>query len=266
MILEMHARRKFIEEYRCIRYAEGRGSDEPAYYAALPYADLTGRNAGMWQMRAKTYRYFERRILKPMERKAGRPLEILDLGAGNGWMSYRLSLRNHRPCALDIFSDPRDGLRACRHYPLRIRAVEADFDHLPFEESSFDLVIYNSSLHYSTDYTATLSEARRCLRKSGALVVLDTPFYRKREHGEQMVVERHEQFSKRYGFPSDAIPSIEFLDRSMLDGLAGRLNLHWKIYRPWYGLRWHLRPCKARIRHNRPPSRFWILVGVFGES
>jgi hypothetical protein len=38
-------------------------------------------------MRGKTYRYFERRILPPIERLAQRPLEILDLGEGNAWMS-----------------------------------------------------------------------------------------------------------------------------------------------------------------------------------
>jgi hypothetical protein len=101
--LELAARQRFIEEYRHIRYAEGRGSDDPAYYRALPYCDLSKRNPEMWRMRAATYRYFERKILADMERATGRPLDILDLGAGNAWMSYRLSLRNHRPVALDIF-------------------------------------------------------------------------------------------------------------------------------------------------------------------
>ena len=36
------------------------------------------------------------KILAPFEKRAGRPLDILDFGAGNGWMSYRLSLRGHR--------------------------------------------------------------------------------------------------------------------------------------------------------------------------
>lgn len=265
MTLETHARQQFLEEYRCIRHAEGRGSDDSAYYAALPFADLTGRNCAMWQMRAKSYRYLERRVLRPMETAAKRPLDILDLGAGNCWMSYRLSLRNDRPFALDIFSDSQDGLRAARHYPCSIPAVEADFHLLPFRENSFDLAIYNSSLHYSTNYASALSEAQRCLRKSGALVVLDSPVYRKREHGERMARERHNEFQKRYGFRSDAIPSIEFLDESTLKTLARSLRLQWKIHRPWYGVRWHLRPWKARLQRRRPPSRFWILVGVFGE-
>jgi SAM-dependent methyltransferase len=258
-----NARQRFLEEYRQIRYAEGRGSEDPAYYRALPFEDLSGRNSGMWAMRARTYRFFERRILEPMERAVGRPLDILDLGAGNAWLSYRLALRHHAAYAADIFLDERDGLRAARHYEVPFAAVGAEFDRLPFPCGRFDLAIFNSSVHYSTDYTTTLAEARRCLRPEGRLVVLDSPVYRKREHGEQMVAERHADFERRYGFRSDALPSIEFLDEARLRELSRALAVDWTIYRPWYGWKWHLRPWKARLTRRRPPSRFWILVGRF---
>ena len=80
-------RHRFLENYRTIRSAEGRGSNESAYYRALPYRDLTARNSGQWAIRGRSYRYFERKILSPMERKLGRALDVLDLGAGNCWMS-----------------------------------------------------------------------------------------------------------------------------------------------------------------------------------
>lgn len=258
-------RQRFLEEYRQIRYAEGRGSEDPAYYLALPYTDLSGVNCAAWAMRGRTYRYFETKLLPPFESRAGRPLDILDLGAGNGWMSYRLSLRGHRPCALDIFNDARDGLLAAKHYPRRFPVIEAEFDHLPFADARFDLAIYNSSLHYSVNYEQTLSEAKRCLRRDGRVVVLDSPVYLRTEHGLAMVEERHAQFFCRYGFRSDAIPSIEFLDEPMLGILANKLHIDWTIRRPWYGWRWHMRPWQARLRKGRPPSRFWILVGRFTD-
>ena len=108
MTTDTPSRQRFLEEYRQIRHAEGRGSDDPAYYRALPYRDITGRNSAMWAMRAATYRYFENRILSRIEARTNRPLDILDLGAGNCWMSNRLALRNHRPVAADIFEDSRD--------------------------------------------------------------------------------------------------------------------------------------------------------------
>jgi len=263
MISDGIARKQFLQEYGHIRRMEGRGSEDSAYYRALPFEDLSGRHRDMWAMRAKTYRYFEKRVLDPMEQSFRRPLDVLDLGAGNCWLSYRLSLRSHCPTALDIFVDERDGLLAARHYPHPFPTVEAEFDHLPFRANSFDLAVFNSSLHYSTDYVCTLSEAQRCLRFSGAVVVLDSPVYRVKEHGEQMVRERHADFLKRYGFRSDAIPSVEFLDIPVLGQLSRTLKIKWQIYRPWYGWRWHLRPYQAWLRQRRPPSQFWILVGRF---
>lgn len=257
------ARQRFLEEYRAIRYAEGRGSDDPAYYRALPFQDLSGRNTAMWQMRARTYRFFERRILHPMECAVRRPLDILDLGAGNGWLSYRLKQRKHNPYAVDIFLDARDGLLAARHYPVSVATVCAEFDRLPFAAAQFDLAVFNSSLHYSTGYVLTLAEALRCLRPNGRLVVLDSPIYRRREHGLQMVAERHADFERRYGFRSDALPSMEFLDEACLRDLSRALRIEWTIYRPWYGWKWHLRPWRARLSGARVPSRFWILVGRF---
>lgn len=258
-------RHRFLEEYRHIRHAEGRGSENPDYYRALPYADLSGTNSAAWAMRARTYRYFEQKILAPFERRAGRPLDILDLGAGNGWMSYRLSLRGNRSWALDIFNDARDGLLAAKNYPQPFPLIEAEFDSLPFPASSFDLAIYNSSFHYSVNYSSTLKEAKRCLRRDGRIVILDSPVYRRPEHGRRMVEERHANFLSRYGFRSDAIPSIEFLDRTTIRNLSNELHIEWTIHRPWYGWRWHWRPWQARIHRRRPPSQFWILIGRFTD-
>ena len=256
-------RLRFLEDYRTIRSAEGRGSGESAYYRALPYRDLSGKNSAQWAIRGRSYRYFERRVLAPIERETGRALDVLDLGAGNCWMSYRLSLRQHRAVALDIFTDAMDGLRAARHYGGRFPLLEAEFDHLPLRAASFDLAIFNASIHYSTDYRRTLNEVRRCLRPAGHLVIIDSPVYQVREHGERMRAERHDEFERRYGFRSDAVPSLEYFDEEALAALAGELKIRWSVHRPWYGWRWWSRPWKARLLGRRPPSRFWILDGVF---
>jgi SAM-dependent methyltransferase len=263
--MDGETRRRFLRDYSRIRRAEGRGSPDPEYYRALPYRDITCRNSAQWAIRASSYRHFERRVLPPIEKEAGRPLDILDLGAGNGWMSYRLSLRNHHPVALDIFADQSDGLRAVRHYPLSFPCVEAEFDQLPFAAESFDLAIYNSSIHYSTDYHRTLRETRRCLRRPGRFVIVDSPVYKRPEHGEQMRCERHEQFERQYGFRSDSLSSIEFFDEAMLDKLASGLNIEWTRTRPWYGVSWALRPLRSRLRARRPPSQFVILTGRFRD-
>ncbi|MGI9074964.1 MAG: class I SAM-dependent methyltransferase [Bryobacteraceae bacterium] len=257
------ARQKFLEDYRHIRHAEGRGSDTSDYYRALPSCARSDSNAAMWAMRSKTYSYFVKKVLEPLEARVNRRLDVLDLGAGNCWLSHRLTVRGHRAIAVDIFADERDGLGAARHYPNAFPVIETDFDYLPFPAESVDLAIFNASFHYSVNYFQTLSEVRRCLRPSGLFVILDTPIYRLRDHGRRMVEEKHAAFAKRYGFPSDALPSIEFLDLPTLQRLHETLEIDWQILKPWYGWRWRLRPVAALLRKRRPPSKFWILVGKF---
>jgi ubiquinone/menaquinone biosynthesis C-methylase UbiE len=263
--MDSTARNRFLADYTKIRHAEGRGSNDAEYYRALPYRDLSGNNAAQWRIRACSFRHFERRILRGMEGESGHPLRILDLGAGNGWMSWRLALRRHWVVALDIFRDERDGLGALSRYPITLAGVAAEFDSLPFGDSSFDAVVFNSSFHYSSDYARTLREARRCLRPTGRLIIMDSPLYECRAHGEMMRAERHAQFESLYGFRSEAQQSIEYLDRRMLDELARELEIEWQICSPWYGVRWALRPLRARLRGRRPPSKFVILTGRFRE-
>lgn len=256
-------RRRFIEQYTQIRHAEGRGSDDAAYYRALPHADLSGRNSAQWSIRARTFDHFVRRVLVPLEDRLRRPLDLLDLGAGNGWLSWRLAQRGHRGTAIDIFLDDRDGLSAIRKYasPGIVGSIGADFDFLPLQSASFDAIVYNASLHYSSSYSRTLAEARRCLRPAGQIVILDSPLYAKAEHGERMRLERQAFFENTYGFRSDALASIEYLDEPALAKLARELNVEWKRSSPWYGWRWALRPLVARLRGRRPPSKFFVITG-----
>ena len=74
--------------------------------------------------------------------------------------------------------------------------------------------------------------------------------------------ERHEQFLNQYGTESDHVRSIEYLDLATIGVLSRELGIEWRIHRPWYGFKWHLRPLKAWWKDARPPSRFWILEGM----
>jgi ubiquinone/menaquinone biosynthesis C-methylase UbiE len=253
---------RFAEDYLRIRRAEGRGSDDPEYYFALPFCDLSGLLNAQWAMRGRTYRYFERKILAAME--CERSLDLLDVGAGCGWMSYRLALRGHRAAAVDLLTDGRDGLGAARHYLTRSQfgRFNTDFDQLPFADARFDAVIFNASVHYSSNYFRTFAEARRCLRPGGRIVILDSPVYKSREHGEMMRRERRREFAAKYGTESDHIGSVEYLDHAVLGELAREVGIEWRIHKPWYGLAWHSRPIKAWWKGARPPSRFWILEGI----
>jgi SAM-dependent methyltransferase len=254
--------RRFITEYEFIRAAEGRGSAESEYYLNLPYKDISGRNSDQWAIRARTFRTMERDIIAPLARRRGRPLRILDVGAGNCWLSYRLALLGHLPVAVDLLINDQDGLGAAIHFNSQVRPlfprIQSALDRLPFAAAIFDLVIFNASFHYSEDYQRTFAEAFRCTRPGGAVVIADTPWYAKEESGQKMVEEKHKRFTATYGFPSNSISSLEYLTSDRLQRLQNEFKPEWKSIKPFYGIRWSLRPFLAKIRGHRQPSQFRI--------
>ncbi len=252
---------QFVRDYQLVRQAERRGSTEAAYYRSLPFADLSGQFSADWQIRAHSFRVFQRDLLRPLERESKHALRVIDLGAGNGWLSYRLAQRGHAVAAVDLLTNMSDGLGAYRHYDAAFTPVQAEFDRLPFLDEQFDLVIFNASLHYSTGYETTLCEALRVLQPRGQIVILDSPVYRSAGSGAQMVREREATFTQTYGFPSNALPSENYFTDQRLHDLAEALHLQWKWIQPFYGWRWMLRPLKARLSRRREPARFAVIVG-----
>ena len=253
---------RFMKDYQSIRASEGRGSSDSAYYVALPYRDLSGRNSAQWAIRARTFRYIERHIMPAIIGSSARCLRILDLGAGNGWMSYRMALQGHALVAVDLLTNYQDGLGAAEHFRRRLPTlfprVQAELDRLPFVADTFDLVVFNASFHYSEDYAKTLAEALRCTRPGGCVLIADTAWYSSEQSGQRMLDERRAAFIQRYGFPSDGLRSLEYLTDERLHDMEKQFGIQWTVHEPYYGLRWQMRPLLAKLRSLREPSRFRI--------
>ncbi len=253
---------QFIADYERIRAAEGRGSKSSSYYLSLPYVDISGHNQAQWTIRARTYSYLAKHIFTQLKAVAGPGARVLDVGAGNGWMSYRLAQMGFRPVAVDLLLNDQDGLGAARHYhpqlPEMFPRVQAESTRLPFASGQFDAVIFNASFHYAEDYRASLREALRCLKAGGLIVIADSPWYSRERSGERMLAERHAAFLARFGTPSNSIPSLEFLTDARLNDLEQTLNIRLERRVPFYGLRWAMRPWIALLRRRREPARFRI--------
>ena len=254
--------RPFIQDYETVRKAEGRGSDDPHFYLSLPYCDQTGLHSWQWEIRARTYKYIERTILPAIAEKAAQPVAVLDLGAGNGWLSYRLAGLGHRPVAVDLQTNAFDGLGAAVHYqhalPMFFPRFQAEVDQLPFGDSQFDCAIFNASFHYSENYDRTLEETMRCLRPGGTIVIADSPTYSREEYGQRMVEERRQSFQRRFGFSSESLASGEYLTTERLVALEVKHGIEWETHNVWYGLCWACRPLIATLKQQREPSRFRI--------
>jgi len=251
----------FVVQYETVRSAEGRRVQNPAHLRALPFREWSGKRRYEWSIRARSFEALIKHVVKPREQGLARPLRILDMGSGLGWLAYRLALRGNEVAAVDIVTNGFDGLGVWMHYDREFLPVQAEFDRLPFRDQTVDLVVYNASFHYAVSFASTLREALRVLGPGGRIVILDTPIYRDPSSGRAMVREREDAFESRYGFRGNAIASEGFLTYDRLDSLEREIGVRWNILEPWYGVRWWCKPWVARLRGSREPARFGLAVG-----
>ena len=99
------------------RSATGAVRRAPDYYRRLPSVAPGDPHAREWQIRRETYHHLLGHVLAA----GALPLHVLDLGAGSGWLSHRLTALGHRAVAVDALDDEVDGLGAARHYADRLR-------------------------------------------------------------------------------------------------------------------------------------------------
>jgi SAM-dependent methyltransferase len=252
----------FMKKDQCDHSIESCGSVSPEYYLALPYRDRSGHDNRQSILRSSTFRYIKQHILPGIVPKHNGQLRILDLGAGNCWLSYRLALEGHAPIAVDLLTNDRDGLGAACHYKKHLTTLfprfQAELDTLPFVDDEFDLVIYNASFHYSENYERTLAEALRCTRSDGTVLIAGTPWYRNEPDCQQILVEHRETYLHRDGLQSDTPNSLEYFTDKRLQRMEASFGIHWQIHTPNYGIQQLMREVLAKLRGSYESSRLRI--------
>jgi SAM-dependent methyltransferase len=247
----------FARQYRLVRQHEGFRSGSPDYYRMLPSVERDDPRAAEWRIRQESFALFRRHAL-PAD--GATPVRVLDLGAGNGWLSHRLSAAGHRVVAVDRLDDDADGLGACRHYPLPFTAVQADFDALPLAPAQFDVVVFDGSLHYAAVPENTITEAARMLTRGGTLAVMDSPMFTSDRAGEAMVSGQLRRIAIDHGIPEPVRAGRGFLTFAALEEACRRLGLKGAFFRSRGPIAWRLRRQIARIRLQRAPAAFGVWV------
>ncbi len=100
---------------------------------------------------------------------------VLDVATGAGHTAYVFAPHVARVWATDITDEMLDVVRG--EIPKRglsnIRVAHARAEALPFEDESFDLVASRIAPHHFDSIAAFLDEARRVLKPSGTLALVD---------------------------------------------------------------------------------------------
>ncbi len=246
----------FLRQYRIVRREEGRHDMADADYRDLPRVAPTDAHAHEWGVRRETYHHLLRHVLAP----GRQPSTILDLGAGNGWLSHRLSKLGHHVVAVDVSDDDRDGLGVVRRHSAEIVAIVADFDALPLASSQFDIVLFNGSLHYAPNPAKTLAGVQRLLQPGGTLVVMDSPMFHADVDGVAMIAETVRRFADDYGLQNSIRQGRGYLTFALLAETANAMSLEAEFVPSRGSLAWRLGRWLARFRQGRQAAAFGLWV------
>jgi ubiquinone/menaquinone biosynthesis C-methylase UbiE len=107
------------------------------------------------------------------EYSAFRGRDVLDVGAGNGYVLSRYAAAGARVRGIDI-TEKAVGLCRRRFELGRLRGefLVASAESIPFPDQSFDCVCSMGVLHHTPDIERALAELRRVLRPGGRLIVM----------------------------------------------------------------------------------------------
>lgn len=145
--------------------------------------------------------------------------KILDIGTGSGFIATLLAEKGNEVIGVD-FSDKMLGEAAycAEKLGLKIQFIEAKADELPFEDSSFDVVICRNVTWLMQAPKKAFLEWHRVLRKAGKLIYIDANWnlYRYDDNEKERFYKNREALSnmgekKLYGYGHSSTVLIDKL-------------------------------------------------------
>lgn len=98
--------------------------------------------------------------------------EVLDLGCGSGYGSFRIANIARRVCAVDVAGDAiQYAVEKYARSNLTFSQIAPDVA-LPYQSNSFDVVLSFQVIEHVSNHHEYLAEAARVLKKNGVLVLI----------------------------------------------------------------------------------------------
>jgi ubiquinone/menaquinone biosynthesis C-methylase UbiE/predicted transcriptional regulator len=103
------------------------------------------------------------------------PMDVADLGAGEGMLSQMLAKSARKVIAVDISERMVEvgSQLAKEHGFTNLEYRLGDLEEPPISDNSIDLAIFSQALHHANSPQKAVAAAQRILRKGGRLVILD---------------------------------------------------------------------------------------------
>jgi 2-polyprenyl-3-methyl-5-hydroxy-6-metoxy-1,4-benzoquinol methylase len=208
--------------YLAVREKEGRvWSDDQA--RRLPHPPPGSVFEKEWRLRRDTYC----RYRKHLQKRYGRiPVNMLDVGCGNGWMASLLASSGAGAVwGLDLNMPELEQADRLFAQP-NLQFVYADLFVADLPRAYFHQITLAASVQYFPDLSKLMGRLMSLLRPDGEIHVLDSPFY-PNETERKAARERTAAYYTTLGFPDMAAHYHHHL-RADIEALGGKnLNAGW---------------------------------------
>ena len=177
-------------------YTATRKKEERLYpddiVAKLPFIGPTHIHFSEWLVRNRS----AQRLLSYLRTKQ-KPLRILDVGCGNGWLTAMLAaIDDSSVTGIDINTTELQQARRVFGDRPNLRFLTGQPGDAPIWES-YDVIVFAASIQYFPSLTDTLNRILPILNKTGEVHIFDTHFYSRRE--QQAAQQRSEAYYRSIG-------------------------------------------------------------------
>lgn len=188
---ELNKLNYFLKSFESFRELNKLKIKNTKLYDDLPFS----MHSSNWIERQKDIKL----INKIIEGKTS--LNILDVGAWNGWLSNYLAKKNHNLVALDLFIDIYDGLGANKHYKSKYTSIQVYPDEIFRIKEKFDLIIFNRNWAFFQNPQKVFDDAKQILSPKGSILFTGLAFYKNPIIIKKQLKEMDESFKKNYNIP-----------------------------------------------------------------
>jgi len=174
-------------------------------------------------------------------RDKNKPLDILEIGCGNGWLSHSLSrLQNSVVKGMDVNrTELEQADRVFDSVPNLTFMYGNIFDNI-LKQGEFDIVVFAASVHYFKDIKKLVNRVKQILKPGGEIHIIDSPFYNSPAEAElakertiayytKMEVPEMAQYYNHLTYQSLQVFHPKVTKPSFFEKLGGKAYFPWII-------------------------------------
>jgi ubiquinone/menaquinone biosynthesis C-methylase UbiE len=142
----------------------------------LPDIDASHIYFDEWKIRKRS----SKRLTAYLQKK-NKPLKILEIGCGNGWLSSKCAaIAGSEVTGIDVNDEEiTQARRLFKKDNLEFRCDS--FHPKKFSGEKFDIILFAASIQYFPSLKTILNNALSCLAEKGEIHILDSHFYKSSE-------------------------------------------------------------------------------------